>query len=296
MKADKKVSFRRQCELLSLTRSNFYYQETPRLDEDLLVSEILDIYQSHPAYGYRRITDILRRRNFLVNRKRVQRLMGLLNIKAICPGPNTSKRNHSEMVYPYLLRELEIVRLHQVWQIDITYLRVEGGFVYLVGLIDVYSRTIVGWRLSNSLSNESCIAALEDAIVKYGKPEIVNSDQGCQFTSQEWLEILTKHSIIISMTGKGRSNDNAYIERFWRTAKYEWLFINNVKTIKEVKIELPKLIKWYNYERPHQGIGYLTPKEKADGFMDKLRNLPTIPHLNNDNLNAQNCIILVEVE
>ena len=282
--------------MLSLTRSNFYYQKIPGLDEDLLVREILDIYQCHPSYGYRRITDILGRHNFNVNRKRVQRLMGLLNIKAICPGPNTSKRNHAEMVHPYLLRGLEIVRLNQVWQIDITYLRVEGGFVYLVGLIDVYSRMIVGWRLSNSLSTESCIAALEDAIAKYGKPEIVNSDQGCQFTSQEWLDALTKYLIKVSMTGKGRSNDNAYIERFWRTAKYEWLFINNVKTFKEVKIELPKLINWYNYERPHQGINYLTPKEKADGIMDKFKNLPTNPQLNNSYLNVDMFINLVGVE
>ena len=294
-KNDKKVSFRRQCELLSLTRSNFYYQKKTRLNEDLLVDEILDIYQLNPCYGYRRITKILQRRKFDVNRKRVQRLMKLLNIKAIYPGVNTSKRNHTEMVYPYLLRNLEIARPHQVWQIDITYLRVEGGFIYLVGLIDVYSRVIVGWRLSNSLDTTSCINAMEDAIAKYGVPEIINSDQACQFTSHDWLEFLKNYSITISMTGKGRSNDNAYIERFWRTAKYEWLYINNIKTIKELKNELPELINWYNNERPHQAIDYLTPQEKADGFMDKFKNLPTSPQLNNNYFNEENCIDLVEV-
>ena len=190
-------------------------------------------------------------------------------MKAIYPGLNTSRRNADEAIYPNLLKGLEITRPHQVWQIDITYLRVVVGFIYLVGLIDVYSRTLVGWRLSNSLDTASCVDALEDAIAKYGVPEIINSDKGCQFTSREWIDCLVSYSIIISMTGSGRSNDNAYIERFWRTAKYEWLFINEVRTVSGLRIELPKLIDWYNNERPHQRIDYLTPKEKVDGFIDK---------------------------
>ena len=263
------VSFRRQCELLSLTRSNFYYQQKVRLDEDLIINEILDIYQKHPCYGYRRISAILKSRGFAINRKRVQRLMNLLNLKAIYPGINTSKRNANEKIYSYLLKGLEVVRPHQVWQIDITYLRVECGFIYLVGLLDVYSRTLVGWRLSNSLDTRSCIDDLEGAIAKYGIPEIINSDKGCQFTAKEWIDTLTGYAIKVSMTGQGRSNDNAYIERFWRTAKYEWLFINEIRTVSDLKKELPKLIDWYNNERPHQGINYLTPRKKIDGFMDK---------------------------
>jgi len=201
--------------------------------------------------------------------------MSLLNLQAIYPGPNTSKRNHAEMVYPYLLKGLAVVKLHQIWQIDITYLRVEGGFVYFVALIDVYSRMVVSWRLSNDLATDSALDILDDAISKYGIPEIVNSDQGAQFTSSFWVEALAKHHIKISMTGKGRSNDNAYVERLWRTLKYEGIYLHGYNTIKELKRELPNLINWYNFKRPHQALGYLTPAEKADAFLDKsLRHLP----------------------
>lgn len=152
-----------------------------------------------------------------VNHKKVQRLMKMLGLKAIYPGPNTSKRNHSEMVHPYLLRNLAVIRFNQVWQVDITYLRVEGGFVYLIALIDVYSKLIVAWRLSNDLCVIACIDCLETAILAYGIPGIVNSDQGAQFTSEDWLTAFQRCGIKISMTGKGRSNDNAYIERLWRS-------------------------------------------------------------------------------
>lgn len=236
----------------------------------------MEIYEKYPIYGYRRITAILRRQGLKVNKKRTQRLMNLLGLKAIYPGPNTSKRNHAEMVWPYLLKGLAVIKIHQVWQIDISYLRVEGGFVYLVALIDVYSRMVVSWRLSNDLANDSALDILHDAISKYGIPEIINSDQGAQFTSSFWIDALAKYQIKISMTGKGRSNDNAYVERLWRTLKYEGIYLHNYKTIKELKRELPNLINWYNFERPHSALNYLTPGEKADAFMDKLlHNLPT---------------------
>jgi len=271
------LSVRKQCKLLSFARSNLYYSKKPRQGESELCQEIMEIYEKYPIYGYRRITAILRRKGVLVNRKRVQRLMKLLRLRAIYPGPNTSKRNHAEMVQPYLLKDLSIYRLHQVWQIDITYLRVSGGFVYLIALIDVYSRLVVSWRLSNDLCVLSCKDCLDEAVAKYGSSEIVNSDQGAQFTSEIWINLLVEYNIKVSMTGVGRSNDNAYIERLWRTLKYEGIYLHGIHTIKELKKELPNLIWWYNNERPHQSIGYKTPREMADEYMDKLiENLPTI--------------------
>lgn len=201
----------------------------------------------------------------------------MLNLKAIYPGPNTSVRNHDDMVHPYILKGLEINRFNQVWQTDISYIRVGSGFMYLTGIIDVYSRKVLSYRISNSLSVASCIDAVEDAVSKYGKPEIINSDQGSQYTSDLWVKQLKDLDIKISMTGKGRCNDNAYIERFWRTVKYEWLKLRFVPTVAKLKMELQKFIQWYNRERPHQALNYMTPDEKAYGFMDKFCNLPTIP-------------------
>lgn len=201
----------------------------------------------------------------------------MLNLKAIYPGPNTSARNHAEMVYPYLLKDLEINYFNQVWQTDISYIRVGNGFMYLTGIIDVYSRKVLSYRVSSCLGGESCVDALEDAISKYGLPEIINSDQGSQYTSQLWVKRVKDLNIKISMTGKGRCNDNAYIERFWRTAKYEWLKLRFIPTAAKLKNELANFMEWYNNQRPHQSIGYQTPDEKAYGFMDKFYNLPTIP-------------------
>jgi len=223
------------------------------------------------------MTSSLRRCGIVVNHKKVQKLMKMLNLKAIYPGPNTSARNHEEMVYPYLLKDLEIKDFNQVWQTDISYIRVGNGFMYLTGIIDVYSRKALSYRISNSLNGTTCIEALEDAVSKYGKPEIINSDQGSQYTSDLWINKVKDLDIKISMTGKGRCNDNAYIERFWRTVKYEWLKLKCITTVEKLKMELKNFMKWYNNERPHQSIGYQTPDEKACGFMDKYYNLPTIP-------------------
>jgi putative transposase len=203
--------------------------------------------------------------------------MNILNLKAIYPGPNTSVRNHADMVHPYLLKKLEINRFNQVWQTDISYIRVGNGFMYLTGIIDVYSCKVLSYRISNNLSVEACIDALEDAVSIYGKAEIINSDQGSQYTSDVWIRKVRDLGIKISMTGKGRSNDNAYIERFWRTAKYEWLKLKSIPTVEKLKMELANFMKWYNNARPHQSLDYQTPDEKAYGFMDKSYNLPTIP-------------------
>lgn len=269
------MSIRRQCELLKVSRSRLYYLSQAKINDSELCQEIMELYESYPIYGYRRITAMLRRKEVLVNKKKVQRLMQLMGLKAIYPGPNTSKRNHGEMVYPYLLRGLKVERPKQVYQIDITYLRVDKGFVYLIALIDVYSRMVVSWRLSNDLCVFACLEVLSSAILKYGVPEIINSDQGSQFTSQEWVEGLRDYGVKISMTGKGRSNDNAYIERLWRTLKHEGIYLHNYNNIRELKKELPDLISWYNNERPHQALNYMTPVEKAGAFVDKLYNLST---------------------
>jgi putative transposase len=271
------LSLRHKTKLLKVTRSKFYYKPVARHDDDYIINKIVDIYESNPVYGYRRMTAIIRRQGSIVNHKKVRRLMRMLNLRAIYPGPNTSVRNHAEMVHPYLLKELEINSFNQVWQTDISYIRVGNGFMYLTGIIDVYSRKLLSYRVSNSLSSLACVDALEDAVSKYGKPEIINSDQGRQYTSDLWINLAKDLNIKVSMTGKGRCNDNAYIERFWRSLKYEWLKLKFIPIVEKLKMELENFVKWYNNERPHQALNYLTPDEKAYGFMDKFYNLPTIP-------------------
>ena len=201
--------------------------------------------------------------------------MKMLNLRAIFPGPNTSVRNRNDMVHPYLLKNLKITHFNQVWQTDISYIRVGNGFMYLTGILDVYSRKILSYRISNTLSPLACIDALEDAVSKYGKPIIINSDQGSQYTSEAWIKKVGELRIKISMTGKGRCNDNAYIERFWRTVKYEWLKLKFVPTVDKLKTELKEFMVWYNSNRPHQSIGYKTPNEQANS------NLPTKLNLDN---------------
>lgn len=272
------LSVRRQSELLSVNRSSLYIEHR-RKDDSELCNMIAEIYADYPIYGYRRITVMLARQDIIVNHKCVYRLMRAMNLKAIYPGPNTSKRALGEMVYPYLLRELSIAKPHQVWQIDITYLRTASGFMYLVALIDVYSRLVVGWRLSNSLCIISCLAVMEDAMFKYGRTEIINSDQGSQFTSSDWINALQKSGIKVSMTGRGRSNDNAHIERLWRSFKYEGSYLYKWHSVAELAKNIPKWLDWYNKERPHQALAYHTPFEKYSGFMDKSYDLPTTPQL-----------------
>ena len=221
------ISLRRLCELFGVNRSTLYYQtKSNSIDDVELLNQIRDIWARIPFYGYRRITKELKANGLLVNRKRVQRLMQLGNIHAIYAGPNTSRRNKLHAVHPYLLQDMRITRPNQAWQIDITYLRVERGFMYLVVLIDVYSRYVVGWSLSNTLEVDFCIGALKRGLY-YAVPEIVNSDQGSQFTSDDWVDCLREYDIKISMTGKGRCTDNIYIERFWRSFKQEEFYLND---------------------------------------------------------------------
>lgn len=270
------ISKRRLCDLFGINRSSLYYQvKADSLDEIELLNKIRDIWTRYPFYGYRRITKELRAGGFGVNRKRVQRLMQLGGIQAIFPGPNTSRRNKLHAVHPYLLRDMVITRPNQAWMVDITYLRMPDGFMYLVALIDVYSRYVVGWSLSCTLETDSCLDALKSGFY-YAVPEIVNSDQGCQFTSEDWVNMLREYDIKISMTGKGRCLDNMYIERFWRSFKQEEFYLNDYGSVKALKEAIRAYIEFYNQKRWHQSLDYKTPAEiyfkqerKACGYMDE---------------------------
>ena len=237
-----------------------------------MLNKIRDVWYRYPFYGYRKITQELRASGDRVNRKRVQRLMASAGIQAIYPGPNTSKRNQQHAVYPYLLKDTVITAPNDAWQVDITYLRMGNGFMYLVALIDVYSRYVVGWSLSNTLETDSCLDALQKAL-KQGQPKIINSDQGCQFTSGDWVDALGAQQIKISMTGKGRCLDNVYIERFWRSFKREEFYLNEYDDVKELKAATKAYIEFYNHKRWHQSLGYKTP---ASVYYDAVKEEPLV--------------------
>ena len=255
------LSLRRQCELLDINQSSLYYQDKPPAIGDIdLLNAIRDVWYQRPFYGYRRITKELQAGGLKVNRKRVQRVMKWGGIQAIYPGPNTSRRNKLHATHRYLLGDIKITKPNQAWMIDITYLRTPKGFMYLVALIDVYSRYAVGWTLSNTLETGSCIDALKQGLM-LAKPEIINSDQGSQFTSEEWVKYLNEANIKISMTGKGRCLDNIYIERFWRSFKQEEFYLNEYQSIKELKSAIDAYMKFYNHKRWHQSLDYKTPAD-----------------------------------
>ncbi|HEY1871301.1 MAG TPA: IS3 family transposase [Chitinophagaceae bacterium] len=255
------LSLRRQCKLLGVWRSNIYYDEKERPDEAILANEINEIWLGMPAYGYRKITKELQRRDHKVNHKRVLRMMREMNIMAIYPKPKTSIVNNEHKKYPYLLRGLTINRPNHVWATDITYIKISGGFVYLIAIIDVFSRLILSWSLSVTLEIGFCIEALESALQNWPKPEILNTDQGVQFTSAEWINKVESAGIKVSMDGIGRWADNIYIERFWRTAKHEYILLHSFESVKSARKAIGKFIYVYNYKRLHQSLKYLTPAE-----------------------------------
>lgn len=253
-----------------------YYKPMPATNADAVVmNEIREVYQQRPFYGYRRILVELRKTGFLINHKRLQRLLASAGIKALYPGKRTTVRNPEHKVFPYLLRELVIVRPNQVWQVDITYIKMRNGFVYLICLIDVFSRKIMGWELSTFLDTAPCLEALCKAL-NNGLPEIINSDQGCQFTSAVWIETLMLNNIRISMDGKGRWADNVYIERLWRSIKYENVFLHSFDTVEQARNCLGDYIEFYNNQRSHQALNYHTPND-----VHKLGRIPTKQELFN---------------
>jgi putative transposase len=256
------LSITRQCELLSLSHSSYYYHPQDISEEETTLLRLLDEqYLKTPFYGSRKMTVYLRELGYQVNRKRVQRLMRELGIEALYPKPRLSKANLAHQVYPYLLRDLTIETANQVWCTDITYLPVLRGHFYLVAVMDWYSRKVLSWRISNTLDVDFCIEALQEALDRFGCPCIFNSDQGSQFTSNAFTESLKERGIRISMDGKGRYLDNIFIERLWRSIKYELIYIKAFEDGKHLKKEVKDWFNWYNMERPHQALDYQKPEQ-----------------------------------
>jgi len=266
------LSIRKQCKLAGVSRSNYYYEPAGESKENLLLMRLIDEqFMKHPEFGSPRMTDWLRDQGYEVNQKRVARLMRLMGIQAITPGPHTSKPSPEHKIYPYLLRGVTIERVNQVWSIDITYIPMKHGFMYLVATIDWYSRYVISWELSNTLDSDFCVKALERAL-EYGRPEIFNSDQGSQFTSEAFTKILLEHDIQISMDGRGRALDNVYIERLWWTVKYEDIYPKCYDDGHKLYKGLANYFEYYNEERKHSAIDKRTP---MDVFMEGMLKINT---------------------
>jgi putative transposase len=251
----------RQCELLGLSRASFYYEPAVETPENLELMKLIDRqYTAQPVFGSRRMAVWLHGQGYEVNRKRVQRLMRLMGLEAIYPRPKLSLPGCGHKIYPYLLRGVEIVRPDQVWSTDITYVPLPGGFMYLAAIIDWYSRYVIAWRLSNTLDGSFCLEMLDEALSR-GKPEVFNTDQGVQFTQAAWTSRLESAGVKVSMDGKGRCLDNVFVERFWRTVKYEDIYIKGYETVKALRGGLGDYFPYYNEQRPHQSLDYQTPAE-----------------------------------
>ena len=255
------LSIRRQCELLMISRSGLYYEAGGPSSEDLgLMRRIDEVHLKYPFYGSRKISQTLRAERPDVNRKRVQRLMRQMGLEAMAPKPGTSKPHPEHPVFPYLLRNLDICRPDQVWAADITYVPMKEGFLYLVAIMDWYSRKVISWRLSNTLDSSFCVEALDDALSRHGAPEIFNTDQGAQFTAEAFTKPLRSRGVAISMDGKGRCIDNVFVERLWRSLKYEEVYLHAYEDGAEARAGIARYFAFYNDERPHQALGYQTPE------------------------------------
>lgn len=282
-KEHKRLSIKRQCELLGLNRSSYYFKPKGFSVEDYAIMRRMDeIFTEHPYYGTRRMKAILEKEGYTIGRKRISRYYQVLGIETIYPKMNLSRRNQAHKVYPYLLKGLEIQKPNQVWSADITFIRLRQGFVYLVAIIDWYSRYVLSWRVSISLNSDFCVEALEEALSLHGKPDIFNTDQGVQFTSQAFVLVLGAKQISISMDGKGRALDNVFIERFWRSLKQEKIYRIELDTVKEARQAVKEYMDFYNNRRPHQALDYQVPREihfqgtKPVEMMDKSNDLPTV--------------------
>lgn len=279
-----KMSLRWQCRALGLCRGSLYYQAVP-IDEITLdlMDKIDRQYLDTPFYGRPKMTEHLRRMGYWVNPKRVGRLMRIMNLRGIMPRFNTSKPNPKHKVYPYLLRGLQIVRPNQVWATDITFIRLRRGFMYLGAVLDLYSRRVMSWKLSNTLESSFCVEALEDALlVSNEKPEIFNTDQGSQFTSYAFTEALLSREIRISMDGKGRALDNVFVERLWRSVKYECTYLKQCETVSELRKDLKNYFEFYNTKRYHQALKLRTPQEVYDSkIIAKMSDLTSYGNVEN---------------
>ena len=250
------LSLSRQCQLLGLARSSWYYEPRGESAENLVFMREIDrLYTKHPFMGTRKV-----REWFHINRKRAQRLMRLLGLAAVCPKRSTSRPAPGHKIYPYLLRNLRITRPDQVWASDITYIPLQHGFLYLTAVMDLFSRNVLSWRLSNTLTGDFCIEALDAALAK-ARPEIFNTDQGSQFTATAFTSRLKESGVAISMDGRGRALDNVFVERLWRTVKYEEVYLQDYANGWQAEKSLKKYFEFYRHERPHQALGYRTPSE-----------------------------------
>ncbi len=277
------LSLGRQCGLLSISRSSFYYVLKGESPENLeLMRRIDELFLKYPFYGSRQMVRQLRREGIRVGRHRVRRLMRLIGLQAIYQAPRTSDPHPEHRIYPYLLRNLEVNRRNQVWCADITYIPVQRGFLYLVAIMDWASRHVLAWRLSNTMDAGFCVEALNEALAKYGKPEIFNTDQGSQFTSFAFTGVLKGAEIVISMDGRGRCMDNIFIERLWRSLKYEAVYLHELTDGFKADRVIGEWIDFYNTERPHSALDDQTPAEaygvrQPVDMMDKPNGLPTSP-------------------
>jgi putative transposase len=255
------LSITRQCALVGLPRSSWYYAPRGESQENLHLMRLLDEqYTRTPFYGIRRMTASLRQQGYQVNHKRVGRLLRLMGLEALYPTPHLSQPGEPHQTYPYLLRGVAITRSNQVWSTDITYLRMVHGFVYLVAVVDWYSRYVLAWQLSNTLDTRFCLDTLEAAL-RWGVPEIFNTDQGVQFTSQAFTQRLQQAGIRISWDGRGRALDNIFVERLWRTVKWEEVYLKEYASVADAAASLHHYFRFYNEERPHQSLGYRTPAQ-----------------------------------
>ena len=281
------MALSRQCELAGVTRSTVYAQHLaaePDEQELTLLGAIDAEYTRHPFYGSRKMKVYLCGIGHQINRKRVQRLMRILGLAGMAPGPNTSRPHLQHTVYPYLLRGVTVIRPNHVWSTDITYIRLSRGFVYLVAVMDWYSRKVLSWQLSNTLDGGFCVDCLEQALQTFGTPEIFNTDQGCQFTSDAFTGVLKTHGISISMDGRGRALDNIFVERLWRDVKHEDVYLKGYATVSEVQSGLTEYIVFHNSERTHQSLDYSTPDvvyQTASGggakIVDKFKEKNIVP-------------------
>ena len=263
------LSIMRQCELLGLCRSSLYYRPRPISEADLLLMRRIDaLHLIHPFLGARRLARTLQREGVDVGRRHVGTLMLLMGIETIYRKKRTSLPAKGHRIYPYLLRDVVIERRNQVWATDVTYLPMAKGFAYLVAILDLYSRKVLAFRVSNTLATDFCIEALEEALRRYGAPEIFNTDQGSQFTDADFTAVLERTGVRISMDGKGRWIDNVFVERLWRSVKYESIYLHAYETPREVKGELARYFEFYNAQRPHQSLAYRTPDEMYFGTQE----------------------------
>jgi putative transposase len=284
----KDLSVRRQCALLNLARSGIYRPKPAVAASDLTVMRRIDeLHLELPFYGSRRMTFELNKEGRGVNRKRVQRLMRLMGIEALVPRPGTSKAAPGNKIYPYLLRGLAIVEPNHVWSADITYVPMAHGFLYLVAIIDWASRAVLAWRVSNTMDTSFCLAALEEALARYGRPKIFNTDQGAQFTSAAFTGKLEAAGVAISMDGRGRFMDNIFIERLWRSIKYEEIHLKAYADGREARAGIGDWMNFYNFRRPHQAQGNQTPMAVWRAGMDRIEAAATVDMpLRLDNANA----------